>query len=292
MEVIREPARMRERSRAARAAGATIGFVPTMGYLHAGHMSLVARARSECKLAVASIFVNPAQFGPGEDFDRYPRDPERDFAMLKDARVDVVFHPDAADLFPRGVAAHRAWVAVVGLSDTLCGDPGRRGPGHFRGVATVVTKLLNIVEPDVAYFGQKDAQQAIVIATLARELDMSARIEVCPTVREADGLAMSSRNKYLTAAQRAAAPVIHRALMAAAADASRGQCLASALVARAREVLRTEPEFEIEYVEIAGLSDLRSPEDGVVRGEALLAVAGRMGNTRLIDNMIVAVKAA
>lgn len=249
MEVIRDPARMRERSRAARAAGATIGFVPTMGYLHAGHMSLVARARSECGLAVASIFVNPAQFGPGEDLDRYPRDPERDFGMLADAGVDVVFHPDAPALYPRGVAAHQTWVTVKGLSETLCGDPGRRGPGHFRGVATVVTKLLNIVEPDVAYFGQKDAQQAIVIATMTRELDMSARIEVCPTVREADGLAMSSRNKHLTPAQRAAAPVIHRALTAAATEASLGEDRVAVLVARAREVLRTEPEFEIEYVE-------------------------------------------
>jgi len=255
-------------------------------------MSLVARARSECGLVVASIFVNPAQFGPGEDFDQYPRDTQRDFSMLREARVDAVFHPTASALYPRGVAAHRTWVTVEGLSEMLCGDPGRRGPGHFRGVATVVTKLLNIVEPDVAYFGQKDAQQAIVIATLARELDMSPRVEVCPTVREADGLAMSSRNKYLTPEQRAAAPVIHRALTAAAADASRGEDLVTALVARAREVLRSEPLFEIEYVEIAGLSDLGPPENGVVRGEALLAVAGRMGSTRLIDNIIVAVKAS
>ena len=156
----------------------------------------------------------------------------------------------------------------------------------------MVAKLFNIVEPHVAYFGQKDAQQAIIIATMTRELDMSARIEVCPTVREADGLAMSSRNKHLTPAQRVAAPVIHRALTAAATEASRGEHRVAALVARAREVLRMEPEFEIEYVEIAGLSDLRPPEDGVVRGEALLAVAGRMGNTRLIDNIVVAVKAS
>ena len=292
MEVIRESGFMRARSRAARATGATIGLVPTMGFLHEGHMSLVARARAECSLVVASIFVNPAQFSPGEDFDTYPRDAERDFTMLVEAGVDIVFHPEPGDLYPDGVAGHRTWVTVEGLSDTLCGEAGRRGPGHFRGVATVVAKLLNIVEPDVAFFGRKDAQQAIVITTMARELDMGTRIVVCPTVREADGLAMSSRNKYLTAAQRAAAPVIHRALKAAAGDASRGEARVAALVTSAREVLRAEPQFAIEYVEVAGMSDLRPPEDGVVRGEALLAVAGRLGNTRLIDNIIVAVKAS
>lgn len=290
MEVITDPARMRERTRAAHVTGATIGFVPTMGYLHEGHMSLVSRARAECTFVVASIFVNPAQFGPDEDFDRYPRDQKRDLSMLQEASVDIVFCPPAEALYPHGVASHRTWVEVRGLSEVLCGDPGRRGPAHFRGVATVVTKLFHIVEPDVAYFGQKDAQQAIVISTLARDLDMGPRIEICPTVRESDGLAMSSRNKYLTPEQRAAAPVIHRALAAAASEAARGEKRVAALVERARDVLSKEPLFGIEYIEVAGLSDLRPPENGVVHGEALLAVAGRMGNTRLIDNVIVAVK--
>src|SRR5215475_8949644 len=236
LDVITEPARMRERSRAARHGGLKVGLVPTMGYLHEGHLSLMRRARRECGLTVASIFVNPAQFGPGEDFERYPRDLDHDRAMLERAEVDVLFHPDAATMYPRaagGLGAHHTWVEVEGLSDTLCGTAR---PGHFRGVATVVAKLLNIVEPDSAYFGQKDAQQAIIIRTMVRDLDMSARIEVCPTVREPDGLAMSSRNKYLSPAERQAAPVIHRALSLAAQAVAAGERSPRALIERTRIV--------------------------------------------------------
>jgi pantoate--beta-alanine ligase len=250
----------------------------------------VSRARSECGFTVVSLFVNPAQFAPGEDFERYPRDLERDLDMLRRAEVDVVFHPEAADMYPDGPATHRTWVTVEGLSDALCGASARRGPGHFRGVATVVAKLFNIVEPDVAYFGQKDAQQAVIIQAMVRDLNMGTHVAVCPTVREADGLAMSSRNKYLSAAERAVAPVIHRALSAVSEAAAAGVRSPGALVARARSVLADEPLFKIEYVEMVGLSDLNPLEGEAIHGEALLAVAGRLGQTRLIDNIIVAVK--
>ena len=284
VQTITEPDRMRRRSREARAAGTTIGFVPTMGYLHEGHLSLARRARRECGIAVVSIFVNPAQFGPGEDLEIYPRDPARDRALLEEEAIDVIFAPEAADIFRPG---HATWVTVEGLTDGLC---GRLRPGHFRGVATVVTKLMHIVEPDVVYLGQKDAQQAIVLKRMARDLDMAARIEICPTVREKDGLAMSSRNEYMSGPERAAAPILSRALASAAESAAAGERSARALVARAREMLDAEPLFEIEYVELVDTENLQ-PMDGDLDGEALLAAAGRVGKTRLIDNVTIAVKA-
>ena len=287
MRLLTTAADMRAWSRGAHAAGKTIGFVPTMGYLHEGHISLVRHARAICDTVAASVFVNPAQFGPSEDFARYPRDPARDETMLREARVDVLFHPSVEEMYPGGAGAQRAWITVEGLSDTL---EGAARPGHFRGVATVVAKLLNIVEPDVACFGQKDAQQACVIAVMARDLNVAARIEVCPTVREADGLAMSSRNSYLSPAERAAAPVLHRALCAAAELAEAGERSPRAIVNRARLVLAGEPLFRTEYVELVGREDLHPLPEGGPGGEALLLVAGRMGHTRLIDNRIVAVK--
>jgi len=289
-EIIAEPGRARERSRAARSAGQTVGLVPTMGYLPEGHLSLLRRARRECGFVMASIFVNPTQFGPGEDFDRYPRDFERDLTLLAEARTDAVFSPEASSLYPRGDGGYRTWVTVEGLGDVLCGDPSRRGPGHFRGVATVVAKLLNIVEPDVAYFGQKDAQQALVIATMARDLNMAARIEICPTVREDDGLAMSSRNRFLSPAERAAAPVIHRALRSAQEALDDGERRPHALVERVRIVLAGEPLFKPEYVELVAMSDLTPLTGETMTTPALLAVAGRIGNTRLIDNVVLADK--
>jgi len=289
-DVIREPEQARRRSRAARAEGRSVALVPTMGYLHAGHMSLLSRAREECGFVMASIFVNPAQFGPQEDFDRYPRDPDRDLAMLAEARADAVFCPETAALYPADGPGYRTWVTVEGLGEVLCGDPSRRGPGHFRGVTTVVAKLLNIVEPDVAYFGQKDAQQAVVISTMARDLNMAPRIEICPTVREPDGLAMSSRNKFLSPAERAAAPVIHRALAAAETACRAGERSPRALVERARIVLAGEPMFKPEYVELVAMSDLKPFAGDAVTAPALLAVAGRIGNTRLIDNVVLADK--
>ncbi|MGH9867378.1 MAG: pantoate--beta-alanine ligase [Candidatus Polarisedimenticolia bacterium] len=284
MILIRTPDEMREWSRAERARGRTVGFVPTMGSLHAGHLSLVQRARGEHAAVAASVFVNPAQFGPAEDFDRYPRDIERDGALLREAGVQALFHPDAPAMYPGGVAAFRTWITVEGLSDVL---EGAARPGHFRGVATVVAKLLNVVEPDGAYFGQKDAQQALVIRTLARDLDMGVRIVVCPTVREPDGLAMSSRNAYLTPAQRAAAPVIFGALSRAAEAAASGERSPRAILAQARRVLDSEPLFRTEYVELVSTADLRPIEEAESGKEALLAVAGRLGGTRLIDNAVI-----
>jgi len=288
LEIFSEPDRMRERARAARRAGLTVGLVPTMGYLHEGHLSLMRRSRRECGFTVASVFVNPTQFSAGEDFERYPRDDAHDRMMLERAEVDALFHPDVEQMYPRPASrAHRTWVTVEGMSDVLC---GAARPGHFRGVATVVTKLLNIVEPDVAWFGQKDAQQAILIRAMARDLDMGTRIEICPTIREADGLAMSSRNKYLSPVERAAAPVIHRALSAASEAIASGERSPRAILERARIMLAGEALFKPEYVELVSTTDLKSINDERLSGEALLAVAGRIGTTRLIDNIIVAVK--
>jgi len=279
-EVITDPVRVRAASRAARARGGTVGFVPTLGSLHEGHISLMRRARSACSLSVASVFVNPAQFGPAEDFTRYPRDFAGDLELMRRAEVDLVFHPSVETIYPQGFST---WVTVEGLSEPLC---GRFRPGHFRGVATVVAKLLNIVEPDVAWFGQKDAQQALLIRAMARDLDMGAAIEICPTVREPDGLAMSSRNRYLSPAERAAAPVIHRALRAAEEEAAAGERQAEALLARASSVLASEPRFKMQYLELVDTRSLQ-PVSGSMTGEVLLAVAGHIGATRLIDNVII-----
>ena len=286
IETLTDPEAMRSRSRAACAQGRRVGFVPTMGFLHDGHASLMRRARRECSLSVASIFVNPAQFGPKEDYARYPRDLRHDMEVLERAEVDVLFSPEASAIYPGGHEAQRTWVTVEGLSDLLC---GASRPGHFRGVTTVVAKLFQIVEPDVAYFGRKDAQQALIVRTMARELNMAVTIDVCPTVREDDGLAMSSRNKYLAPAQRAAAPALYRALTAASQAAASGERSPQSILARARAVLAAEPLLELEYLELVGASDLR-PIEGPLTGEALLAVAGRIGTTRLIDNVILAVK--
>ncbi len=283
-ELIESPGAMRERSRAARAQGRSIGFVPTMGYLHEGHLSLMRRARSACGLAVASIFVNPAQFGHGEDLDRYPRNLSRDRALVEEAGLDVLFHPTASSMYNPD---HSTWVTVEGLTEGLC---GASRPGHFRGVATIVAKLLNIVEPDVLYLGQKDAQQAIVLRAMVRDLSLATRVEICPTIREKDGLAMSSRNEYLSKTERASARVLYRALDHARQALDSGERSPRALVRRVHEVLAEEPLFVPEYVSLVGTSDLKPLEEPLA-GEALLVLAGRIGKTRLIDNVILAVKA-
>lgn len=203
MRVVETKAALRDALAAPRREGLTIGLVPTMGFLHAGHVSLLESAHAECDVVVMSLFVNPAQFGPGEDLDRYPRDRERDERMAADAGVDLIYAPPTEEVYPEGFATA---VEVSGLTEVLCGDPGARGPEHFRGVTTVVAKLFNTVGPDVAYFGQKDAQQAVVIRRMAADLDFPVRIEVRPTVREDDGLALSSRNAYLEPADRERAP--------------------------------------------------------------------------------------
>jgi pantoate--beta-alanine ligase len=256
-----------------------VGFVPTMGYLHAGHLSLVQAARRDCASVVASIFVNPAQFAPSEDLASYPRDLDRDLALLDDARVDLVFAPAAQEeLYPHGFDT---WVDVERLTARL---EGACRPIHFRGVATIVAKLFHIVQPDVAFFGQKDAQQALVVRRMIRDLDFAVRLAVCPTVREDDGLAMSSRNTYLTPRERRAAPVLYRALQTAEGLYNDGERSAGALRRAAEAMLGSEPLARPEYFSIADLDTLEEME--VLDRPALVSSAVRIGKTRLIDNLL------
>ena len=263
-----------------RRAGRTIGLVPTMGAFHEGHLSLIRRAREECDVVVVSLFVNPAQFGESEDLDAYPRDEERDAALAAEAGVDHLFAPPTEEVYPAGFGTT---VEVAGLTEVLCGDPARRGPEHFRGVTTVVTKLFNIVQPDVAYFGQKDAQQAAVIRKLVRDLDLPVRIAVCPTVREADGLALSSRNAYLDEEERERALALSRALRAAEESVAGGELDSAAVLAAARAELAAAG-VDPEYLELRSAADLSPVER--VNGDTLLAVAARVGRARLIDNTV------
>ena len=280
MKLIRTVDDLRAELRAERRADRSIGLVPTMGSLHEGHLSLVRRAREECDVVVASLFVNPAQFGPGEDFAAYPRDEERDAELAAAEGVDVLFAPPREEVYPDGFATT---VSVGRLTEVLEGDSAGRGPDHFSGVATVVAKLLNMVQPDVAYFGQKDAQQALVIERLVRDLDIPVRVAVCPTVRDPDGLALSSRNAYLDPAERARATALSRALRAAEAQVSAGVLEAEPVLAAARAELR-DAGVEPEYLELRSARDLSPVER--VNGSTLLAVAARVGRARLIDNTI------
>jgi pantoate--beta-alanine ligase len=261
-----------------RRAGRTIGLVPTMGALHEGHLSLIDRARANCDVVVVSLFVNPTQFNEHADLDRYPRQEQRDRELADAAGADLLFAPAAEEVYPAGFSTS---VEVGGLTDRLEGAV--RGAGHFRGVTTVVTKLLNIVAPDVAYFGQKDAQQAIVIRHMVDDLNMNVRIEACPTVREADGLAMSSRNAHLSSEERARALAIPRALAATTVAVKDGERSADVLMATAREAMRAF-DVEPEYIALVH-PDTLDPVAGLERS-ALLAVAARVGSTRLIDNVI------
>jgi pantoate--beta-alanine ligase len=262
----------------ARRAGHTIGLVPTMGALHDGHLSLIERARAECDVVVVSLFVNPAQFNESADLDRYPRREQRDRELAAAAGGDLLFSPAVEEIYPAGFSTS---VEVLGLTDRLEGTV--RGAGHFRGVTTVVMKLLNIVSPDVAYFGQKDAQQAIVIRRMVEDLNMNVRIETCPTVREADGLAMSSRNAHLNPEERARALAMPRALAAAIAAVKDGERSADALTAAAAAAM-SEFDVEPEYVELVQ-PDTLDPV-ACLEQPALLAIAARVGETRLIDNVI------
>lgn len=275
VEILGTPAGMR----AWRAAHpGSLGLTPTMGYLHEGHLALVRRSLAENEVSAASIFVNPAQFGPDEDLERYPRDEERDLRLLRDLGVDVVYLPTVEAMYPEG---YQTYVAVEGLSQGL---EGASRPVHFRGVATVVTKLLNVVRPDRAYFGKKDAQQLRVIQRLARDLDLPVEIVACETVREEDGLALSSRNAYLSPEQRAAGVVLSRALRQAAARFEGGERSAEALRAGVRQVVGREALAELDYVSVAHSETLVEVE-GEVAGEALLSLAVNFGAVRLIDNV-------
>jgi pantoate--beta-alanine ligase len=281
MRVVETVAELRAALAPARRAGRSIGLVPTMGALHEGHAALLDAAAAGCDVAVMSLFVNPAQFGSGEDIDRYPRDRDRDLALAAGAGVGLVYAPAEDEVYPPGFATS---VEVRGLTDVLCGDPARRGREHFRGVTTIVAKLLNAVGPDVAYFGQKDAQQALVVRRMVADLDYDVRIEVLPTVREPDGLAMSSRNAYLTAADRERAPALYRALRAAAAAAAPGVPAGDALAAARAELAGAG--IEAEYLEARDAGDL-SPIETFNGRPTLIAVAARVGGARLIDNVVV-----
>lgn len=265
--------------RAARSRYPRLGLVPTMGFLHEGHLSLVRRAKQECGAVAVSIFVNPTQFAANEDFGSYPRNMERDLALLREAQTDLVFTPTPAIVYPPG---HDTGVEVGTVTTTL---EGAVRPGHFRGVATVVNKLFNIVQPTRAYFGQKDAQQCVVITKMVRDLDMPLEVVICPTVREADGLAMSSRNAYLKPDERRVATVLRRALAAAEARYADGERSAEALRQAMRETLATEPSGTIEYVSIADRQTLKEIEQ-VGSSGALASMAFRISKTRLIDNVI------
>jgi len=267
----------------ARRAGQTIGLVPTMGFLHDGHVSLLRAARAQCDIVVMSLFVNPTQFGPNEDLDRYPRDEERDLRLAGAAGVDLVFAPEVAEMYPDGAATT---VEVSGnLTSVLDGDPSRRGASHFRGVTTIVAKLFNIVGPDVAYFGQKDAQQAAVIKRMVRDLDFPLRVEVMPTVREEDGLAMSSRNVYLAPADRLRAVALSRALAAAEQQALALDSLDAGLAAARIELAAAA--IEPEYLEARDAETLEPAERLRAGHPVLIAVAAQVGGARLIDNVLV-----
>jgi pantoate--beta-alanine ligase len=261
-----------------RRAGKTIGFVPTMGYFHDGHRSLMRRAREASDVVVVSLFVNPAQFNDPKDLEAYPRDEARDFDIATEEGVDVVFAPSPGEIYPPTFATS---VSVGGITETLEG--ASRGAAHFAGVATVVAKLFNIVEPTTAFFGQKDAQQALVIRRMVRELDFRVRIEVCPTVREEDGLALSSRNVLLDSKAREQARALSAALFAAEKSVADGTRDAKAVVATAREVL-AHSNVSPDYLELVSLETLAPVKE--LQGEALLAVAARVGGVRLIDNTI------
>jgi pantoate--beta-alanine ligase len=259
-------------------AGRTVGFVPTMGALHEGHLALMRAARERCDAVVASIFVNPTQFGPTEDFGKYPRTVEADCALLEREGVDLVFLPAVEEMYP---AAATTVVEVAGLSDRL---DGASRPGHFRGVATVVAKLFHIVAPDRAFFGQKDAAQVAVLRRMVRDLHFELELVVCPTVREADGLAMSSRNRYLSPEERRQALVLSRALRTVEAACAAGERNAGRLLELGRATIAEEPAVRLDYFRVVDPEDLIELES--VDGRALVAVAAHVGTTRLIDNVL------
>ena len=279
MKIVSTIPEMRTSSRQARSQAMRIGLVPTMGALHEGHLMLVRAARRNSDLVVASIFVNPTQFGPNEDYARYPRNLKEDCALLEREGVDIVFAPPVEEMYPAG--PDTTWVVVEAMSNRLC---GRSRPGHFRGVTTVVSKLFHIVEADLAFFGQKDAAQVAIIRRMVRDLNMPVRIEVCPIVREADGLALSSRNAYLDQDQRKAALTLYRSLHRARERFDQGERETTTLIAAANTEFVSAPGVRLDYFEIVD-PDTLEPEP-MIRKQALAAVAAFVGSTRLIDNIL------
>jgi pantoate--beta-alanine ligase len=278
MRTISSAAEMTALAKEAKRSGKSVGFVPTMGALHAGHLSLVSAGRARTDVLVTSIFVNPTQFGPKEDFSKYPRTLEKDSEQLVDAGVDYLFCPTVEEMYPKDAST---WVTVEGISERL---DGKSRPGHFRGVTTVVSKLFNIVLPDLAFFGQKDAAQVAVIRKMVRDLNFDVHIFVCPTVRESDGLAMSSRNVYLSPEQRKQALVLYRSLMRVRLLVDRGEKDAGQLIAAAKQVIAEEPAVRLDYFEIVSNETLE-PIANISNGP-LVAVAAYVGQTRLIDNLL------
>jgi len=269
---------MKNYSREEKLKGKKIGFVPTMGALHQGHLSLIRKAREECDRVVVSIFVNPTQFGPGEDFDRYPRDLESDVRLCEREGVDVVFAPSVEEMYPENFST---WVEVKGnLTETL---EGAHRPGHFRGVTTVLTKLFNIVIPDCSYFGEKDYQQALVVKKLVDDLNIPVEIVLAPTIREIDGLACSSRNRYLSKEERRAAKVLYQSLLRAKTEIQDGEDNPSCIISSMEDLILEEPLAKIDYIAIVDPVSLKPVKR--IRGEVLVAVAVKIGKTRLIDNM-------
>lgn len=278
MLIISSPIEITVISKQARGANKPVGFVPTMGALHPGHISLVRAARVQSDVVIVSIFVNPLQFGPKEDFSKYPRMLEHDCALLATEKVDYVFAPSVEEMYPQGAST---WVTVEGITDRL---DGRSRPGHFRGVTTVVAKLFHIVQPDLAFFGQKDAAQAAIIQKMVHDLNFDVSIVVCPTVREPDGLAMSSRNAYLDTTQRKQATALYRALMRVQALADEGEHDPGKLLAEGKQVIAEETAIRLDYFEIVDRAMLEPVTD--TSGGALVAVAAYVGETRLIDNIV------
>ena len=277
MKVVKTVSGMKALARQWKKEGKRIGFVPTMGYLHDGHLSLVRESRTRAGVTVVSIFVNPTQFGPNEDFKKYPRDLAEDSAYLEKGGVDCLFYPAAAEIYPPG---YRTFIEVHGLQDRLC---GRSRPGHFRGVATVVLKLFNIVGPDLAFFGAKDAQQILIIQRMAADLNLDVEVVTCPLVREADGLALSSRNAYLSPEERKAALVLSTSLRGAERAIAAGERDAAEIIAGIRSMIGAEPLARIDYVEAVDSLNLEPVAE--IRGDVLIALAVYFGTTRLIDNL-------
>jgi len=279
MRIVRRIKEMQSFSKAMHRKGKTIGFVPTMGALHQGHLSLIRRARQDNDKVVVSIFVNPIQFGPQEDYKRYPRNLGRDARLCRSAGVDVIFYPDVTQMYPD---SYKTYVCVVDLSDVLC---ERFRPGHFKGVVTVVTKLFNIVSPDFAYFGQKDAQQAIIIRKMVEDLNLPMKIKIMPTLREKDGLALSSRNIYLNQDERREACVLYEALRLARKLIKRGNKNSLDIIGKTRQLINQKKSARLQYISIVDLKDLRPV--GKIKDRVLIALAVWIGKTRLIDNIIV-----
>lgn len=279
MKVLRTIKEIKEYAKTQKQAGKIIGLVPTMGALHEGHLTLMRAAREKCDIVIASVFVNPVQFGPNEDYDAYPRRFEEDCKKLETVPVDAVFHPEPAEMYPDGYATY---VNVEGeITHKLC---GAQRPGHFRGVATVVTKLMNLSRADEAFFGQKDAQQVVVISRFVEDLNINVHINMVPIVREESGLARSSRNQYLSADEKKAALVLSRSLKAAKLLYADGENKVAELKKVVNDILEAEPMATVDYVELYSFPGLLSIEE--VKGPALLAIAVKIGKTRLIDNVI------